>query len=174
MRCPGCIAVGRLTLHPSVMPKDLYRFGRTKIKGPVGISSVKRDAEYYRMNHAHRGLAIIFNHEFFDSHHLRARAGTMADWENLHNTLHNMGFEVKSYHDPTFKDITNIIDDAAARDFTNVDCFIMVVLSHGENGVLHAKDTPYKPENLWSKFAADKCITLAGKPKLFFIQVKMM
>uniref|UniRef100_A0A8D8PZ91 Caspase-1 n=2 Tax=Cacopsylla melanoneura TaxID=428564 RepID=A0A8D8PZ91_9HEMI len=145
-------------------------FGRTKIKGPVGISTVERDAEYYRMNHAHRGLALIFNHEFFDSQHLRPRAGTMADWENLHNTLHNLGFEVITHHNAIFKEITNGIDEAASRDFTNVDCFIMAVLSHGENGILHAKDTAYKPENLWAKFTADKCITLAGKPKLFFIQ----
>lgn len=37
-------------------------------------------------------------------------------------------------------------------------------------GILYAKDTPYKPDILWSSFTADKCPTLAGKPKLFFIQ----
>lgn len=46
----------------------------------------------------------------------------------------------------------------------------MAVLSHGELGIIYARDTPYKPESLWSRFTADKCPTLAGKPKLFFIQ----
>lgn len=46
----------------------------------------------------------------------------------------------------------------------------MAVLSHGELGILYARDTPYKPECLWSPFTADKCPTLAGKPKMFFIQ----
>lgn len=46
----------------------------------------------------------------------------------------------------------------------------MAVLSHGELGILYARDSPYKPECLWSPFTADKCPTLAGKPKMFFIQ----
>jgi caspase-like apoptosis-related cysteine protease len=48
---------------------------------------------------------------------------------------------------------------------------MITVLSHGGDGILYAKDTFYKPELLWSFFTADKCPTLAGKPKLFFIQV---
>ena len=46
-----------------------------------------------------------------------------------------------------------------------------LVLSHGELGILYASDHPYKPENLWTHFTADKCPSLAGKPKMFFIQV---
>lgn len=147
-----------------------FNFGRAKIKGPVGISTVERDAEYYRMNHASRGLALIFNHEHFDSPHLRPRAGTHADFENLNATLINLGFLVRTYYDADYKTVQNAVEDAASQDFTTADCFIMAVLSHGENGIIHAKDTAYKPDNLWSKFTADKCITLAGKPKLFFIQ----
>lgn len=47
----------------------------------------------------------------------------------------------------------------------------MAVLSHGEQGIIYAKDGAYKPEdNLWGRFTGDKCVSLAGKPKLFFIQ----
>lgn len=47
----------------------------------------------------------------------------------------------------------------------------MAVLSHGEQGIIFAKDGAYKPDDsLWGRFTGDKCITLAGKPKLFFIQ----
>lgn len=46
----------------------------------------------------------------------------------------------------------------------------MAVLTHGKKDFLFAKDNPYKPEDLWLPFTADKCPTLAGKPKLFFIQ----
>jgi len=51
------------------------------------------------------------------------------------------------------------------------DCIIIIVLSHGEDKILYARDTSYKPEILWNAFTADKCPTLAGKPKMFFIQV---
>lgn len=47
----------------------------------------------------------------------------------------------------------------------------MAVLSHGEQGIIYAKNGAYKPEDmLWGRFTGDKCLTLAGKPKLFFIQ----
>lgn len=47
----------------------------------------------------------------------------------------------------------------------------MAILSHGEQGIIFAKDGAYKPDDsLWGQFTGDKCITLAGKPKLFFIQ----
>lgn len=55
-------------------------------------------------------------------------------------------------------------------DHSNHDCLIVAVLSHGELGLLYAHDTPYKADTIWSYFTADKCPTLAGKPKLFFIQ----
>merc|ERR1712179_556700 len=37
-------------------------------------------------------------------------------------------------------------------------------------GILYAYDQPYSADRLWNQFSADKCPTLAGKPKLFFIQ----
>lgn len=56
---------------------------------------------------------------------------------------------------------------AASMDHSNHDCILVAVLSHGEMGIIYAKDTPYKPDFLWSSFTADKCPTLAGK--VFFI-----
>ena len=53
----------------------------------------------------------------------------------------------------------------------DADCVLVAVLSHGEMGILYACDQPYKPDRLWSHFNAEKCPTLAGKPKLFFVQV---
>lgn len=60
----------------------------------------------------------------------------------------------------------------ANEDHSQNDCLAMVVLSHGINSTfVYAKDNPYPVEVLWSAFTADKCPTLAGKPKLFFVQV---
>jgi len=60
----------------------------------------------------------------------------------------------------------------ANEDHTDNDCIAMVVLSHGINSSLvYAKDNPYPVEYLWSSFTADACPSLAGKPKLFFVQV---
>jgi caspase-like apoptosis-related cysteine protease len=61
---------------------------------------------------------------------------------------------------------------AAQSDHLDCDCFVLAVLSHGEMGIIYARDTAYKPEALWTPFTGDKCPSLAGKPKLFFLQVK--
>jgi caspase-like apoptosis-related cysteine protease len=60
----------------------------------------------------------------------------------------------------------------AEEDHSDCDCFLLTILSHGEKGFIYSRDTPYKPESLWRPFTADKCPTLAGKPKLFIFQVK--
>lgn len=60
-------------------------------------------------------------------------------------------------------------------DHTKNDCLCIITLTHGiQNDMICAKDVAYKSDKLWEPFAADKCITLAGKPKLFFIQVKQL
>ena len=48
---------------------------------------------------------------------------------------------------------------------------IISVLTHGEAGKLYAHDTAYEIKTIVESFAADRCPTLAGKPKLLFIQV---
>lgn len=147
-----------------------FNFGRSRSKGPCGVSTIERDAWFYKMNHKHRGLALIFNHEHFNADHLKSRTGTKADFENLKNSLSRLGFFVKPYNDLTYTEILSALDEATAQDYTELDCLFIAILSHGEEGVLHAKDTPYKPNIIFQKFTAEKCITLAGKPKLFFIQ----
>lgn len=59
----------------------------------------------------------------------------------------------------------------AEADHSDSDCLVVVVLSHGASGKLYAKDYGYPPDTLWTPFAGDKCPTLAGKPKIFLIQV---
>lgn len=60
-------------------------------------------------------------------------------------------------------------------DFSKEDCLAVVVLTHGdEDGKLYCYDSYYNEEMLWTPFAANKCPTLAGKPKLFFIQVNIV
>jgi caspase-like apoptosis-related cysteine protease len=64
---------------------------------------------------------------------------------------------------------------ANKTDHTDADCIVIIVLTHrNKNGTLHTKDRAYSIQELWMPFAADKCPSLAGKPKLFFIEVNTM
>lgn len=59
----------------------------------------------------------------------------------------------------------------AAENHTDADCLVVAAMSHGESGFLHSNDELYAVDKLWNSFTGDLCPTLAGKPKLFFIQV---
>lgn len=63
-----------------------------------------------------------------------------------------------------------IVFTVAEMDHSEHDCLAIAVLSHGELGLLYAHDAAYKADSLWHYFTADRCQSLAGKPKLFFIQ----
>jgi len=69
-----------------------------------------RYAMYYNMNHSKRGLALIFNHEFFTIGHLKPRCGTNVDCENLSKTLKGLGFEVNDFHNSDHRDIVKQLE----------------------------------------------------------------
>ncbi|XP_015590041.1 caspase-1 [Cephus cinctus] len=152
---------------------DAFGCGRNSISpmvGPLPTSPTARYDAYYNMSHSKRGLALIFNHEFFTTNNLKQRCGTNVDCDNLINVLKDLGFDVMDYHNLTHGDVIKNLERVADMDHSQHDCLVVSVLSHGELGILYAHDTPYKTEAIWSYFTADKCRTLAGKPKLFFIQ----
>lgn len=142
-----------------------HTYGELKARMPV-----ERDALYYNMNHKKRGLAYIFNHEIFDIAGLKPRAGTAEDCANLKKCLSNLSFDVKEFKNLKFKAIEDHIKEASEMDHSERDCIVVAILSHGEQGIIYAKDSHYKPDHLWSYFTPDKCPSLAGKPKIFFIQ----
>ncbi|OXU17715.1 hypothetical protein TSAR_004726 [Trichomalopsis sarcophagae] len=79
----------------------------------IRSAPTERDATHYNMNHGKRGLAFIFNHEFFSVSHLKARCSTNVDCENLAiNTLESLGFEVNDLHNSTHKDISKYLEKA--------------------------------------------------------------
>jgi len=59
------------------------------------------------------------------------------------------------------------------EDHSKRDCLFIAVFSHGDKNKIHARDGEYKPTMLWESFRADRCPTLAGKPKIFLIQVSV-
>ncbi|XP_023164047.1 caspase [Drosophila hydei] len=157
----GSGAIGQLALNG---------YGSSGYHKYVAKMVTDRHAAEYNMRHKNRGMAIIFNHEHFTVQSLKARAGTNVDCENLSRVLKQLDFDVSVYKDCRYQEILSTIKYAAAQNHEHNDCILVAILSHGEMGHIYAKDTQYKLENIWSYFTANHCPTLAGKPKLFFIQ----
>ncbi|XP_055383910.1 caspase-like [Condylostylus longicornis] len=149
---------------------DAFGTGRGDTHERIAKMPVERYAAEYNMKHDNRGLAIIFNHENFDIPSLKSRAGTNVDCENLFRALKQLAFEVHVYKDKKLKEIQYIIEQISRKDHTDNDCILIAILSHGEFGYIYARDVQYKLDSIWHYFTAVNCPTLAGKPKLFFIQ----
>lgn len=129
-----------------------------------------RPGAEYNMRNKHRGKAIIFNHEFFENNRQSRREGTQKDCADLHRVLTKLGFDIEVYQDLSYADIKSRAKTVAGQDHMDNDCLLVVILSHGGTGVISAWDTEYKLDSIWSLFRTKKCPSLAGKPKLFFVQ----
>jgi len=130
-----------------------------------------RHSHVYNMGHKERGRALIFNHKHFASKSLNTRHGTDEDKVRLRNTLTELGFHVDVFDDSTKMKIFREIKKLAEEDHSDRDCMVIAVFSHGEKEKLHSYDDEYKPDKLWEPFDAKSCPTLAGKPKIFLLQV---
>ena len=60
----------------------------------------------------------------------------------------------------------------AKEDHSDADCFVCVILSHGTDGHVYGTNGRVSLDSLIKPFKGDECPSLAGKPKLFFVQVR--
>lgn len=63
------------------------------------------------------------------------------------------------------------VPPAAEADHSDVDSFMLVFLSHGENDHVYTYDGKISIQDITALFKGDKCRSLAGKPKIFILQV---
>ncbi|XP_072274841.1 caspase-10-like isoform X2 [Pyxicephalus adspersus] len=127
-------------------------------------------SEVYPMNRKHRGYCVIINNsEFIRSN---SRPGTEKDAEELDKVFTWLGFDVVVYNEQKAKQICNIMEDFQMKDHSDRDCFVCCILTHGQSKAIFGTDN--EPVNIKSSivspFSPSKCKSLAGKPKLFFIQ----
>ncbi|KAH3863097.1 hypothetical protein DPMN_026075 [Dreissena polymorpha] len=125
----------------------------------------------YNFNYRRRGVFLIFNNKtFHESTGQVEREGTDVDAERLEERFQDTGFEVRRYDDVTCARMTKLMHEVATADHSDCDCFGCAVLSYGREGYVYATDRLVPLETLTWPFKGDKCPSLVGKPKLFFIQ----
>ncbi|KAL1518296.1 hypothetical protein ABEB36_001938 [Hypothenemus hampei] len=130
-----------------------------------------KDDECYDMNHKNRGIALIFNHQYFDNPLFGERRGTERDGNALEGVFKALGFHVEIYDDYTRNKIFEVLRIVSKMDHTDNDCLIVAILTHGKTmGRLFASDTDYTTAELFDSLSNLRCPTMAGKPKLFFLQ----
>lgn len=143
-----------------------------------GSESLGSD-KVYQMKNKPRGYCLIFNNYDFSQarkeipllRKLKDRKGTDFDKEALSETFKELHFEVVSYDDCPANKIHQVLEYYQSIDHKNKDCFICCILSHGDLGIVYGTDgREASIYELTSYFTGSKCPSLAGKPKIFFIQ----
>ncbi|CAG2246135.1 CASP8 [Mytilus edulis] len=122
------------------------------------------------MNAIPIGIAVIINNEIFDGE-FEDRTGTHIDAEKLNKLWTDLKFEVDYHYNLTAAQMIQTACDIARLDHTKYDSLVFCVLTHGANGVLYGKDENFvHTQQIIDLYLSSRCPTLAGKPKLFFIQ----
>ncbi|XP_005149203.1 caspase-3 [Melopsittacus undulatus] len=125
----------------------------------------------YRMDYPEMGECVIINNKnFHRKTGMSARSGTDADAASVREIFMKLGYKIKINNDLSCVEISELLKRVSQEDHSNRSSFVCVLLSHGDEGVIYGTDGPLELKVLTSLFRGDKCRSLAGKPKLFFIQ----
>ncbi|XP_030591190.1 caspase-3a [Archocentrus centrarchus] len=125
----------------------------------------------YRLSFPRIGQCIIINNKNFDRRTgMNQRNGTDVDAANVMKVFSNLGYKVKIYNDQTVDQMKQVLTAVSKEDHSSSASFVCVLLSHGDEGVFFGTDGSVELKQLTSLFRGDRCISLVGKPKLFFIQ----
>ncbi|XP_059914897.1 caspase-8 isoform X4 [Gadus macrocephalus] len=127
--------------------------------------------DFYTLRNNPRGTCLVINNEHFTGGDLRNRRGTLVDEESLQQVFGKLGFQVVVHSDLTADAIRRVLEDLGKMSFYKADVLVVCVLSHGENECVFGTDgKKVSLRDLRMPFTSARAPTLAGKPKLFFIQ----
>ncbi|XP_025939846.1 caspase-3 isoform X2 [Apteryx mantelli] len=125
----------------------------------------------YRMDYPEMGECVIINNKNFHRETgMLPRSGTDADAASVREVFVKLGYKIKLNNDLSCRDIFKLLKNTSEEDHSKRSSFVCVLLSHGEEGLIYGTDGPLELKALTSLFRGDRCRSLAGKPKLFFIQ----
>ena len=140
--------------------------------GKVTKSLVERPGDaIYEMKSKPHGLALIISNKKFKCH--KKRNGTEVDEDNLCETFRFLGYRVKFERDCSKDKMERLFDAINTLVTDNDDSFVCCILSHGSNNIVYGSDSEevflHTQENSLERKLVNKCPTLKGRPKLFFV-----
>lgn len=136
------------------------------------LLELDKNLNAYPIMNGKPGVCVIFNHKMFDSPHFHPREGTDRDVAALENALGSLGFENFVHNDLSRHEIMSQVSHVKEKINSETGCLVCCILTYGSNkGLLSARDGAYHLQDIAEQFTERRCPTLAGKPKIFMIQV---
>lgn len=131
------------------------------------VDRIRDDVMLYKMDSPQRGKLLIFNNQNFKN--FSKREGSDVDAAKISKSFKDLNFKVKIHKDQSYQQMKTIVNDESQADHTNEDCFAICILTHGNNNVIYGADeVEITLEVLINDLKT--CKTLAGKPKMLFIE----
>ena len=131
-------------------------------------------SDTYKMDYPRRGKAVIINNRTFsprlEREGLTERKGTDTDASRICKRLQQLGFLVEKHQDVKAKEMIQILHQYSSEDHSDADCFVCVLLSHGEPDMIYGSDDKVELTYIFQLFDGINCPSLRGKPKIFIIQ----
>lgn len=146
---------------------------------PMEEDAMSMELPTYRMDASPKGICVIINNRNFNvapndpgSKEMPERRGTDVDAANLRETFSTLDFHVHMHENLTDVDMMRVLVNIAQNmDHVNYNCFVCCILSHGVLNHLYGTNGRLVAiKDLTAVFQSNRCPSLAGKPKLFFIQ----
>ena len=101
------------------------------------------------------------------------RRGSDTDLKMLEDAMRQFGYEVVSKTDLEAEEISKEAEKISRRINANENSssFVCVILTYGDKGKIYGSDSEcINLKKVTDAFKANKCRSLSGKPKLFFIE----
>jgi len=157
-------------------PLDMEARERGRLEVCVAPASYHRQTSShmptYDMTRRPRGLALVIDIEVYENDVQERRHGSNVDVENLEALLKGLDFDVtvhKNLHLAAFFKV--ITEFCCNKMHEEADMTIVVILSHGKDGVVYASDgQSINMEYIYEFFNNRNCPSLRGKPKFFIVQ----
>jgi hypothetical protein len=132
----------------------------------------------YKMDHAKRGKALVININKYEppknetnssKNEPKEREWSFKDIENLRNTLNYLEFDLDFVENLTKSQIEERLQQIASINHEYFDCFLCVVMSHGDEDKIFTSDNQLISfEKIMTPIKL--CKSLFNKPKMFFFQ----
>ncbi|KAM9287039.1 caspase-8 isoform 2-T2 [Morus bassanus] len=145
----------------------------------LGSWNESSQLEAYKMTSQPRGVCLILNNHSFakareavpEPKNMKDRSGTDVDAAALRRVFTKLHFTIAEHKDLTAEEIRKTVNIYRCIDHKDKDCFVCCVLSHGKKGIIYGVDGQEVPiQELTTSFTGQNCRSLAGKPKVFFVQ----
>ncbi|XP_008494157.2 caspase-8 isoform X1 [Calypte anna] len=143
------------------------------VSGHPSVQGAERQTlhlETYKMEHIPRGYCLILNNYKFKNP-WDNREGTLKDGEAVKRVFQWLQFVTVEHMNLEAEQMYAKVKEYSKKDHTNMDCFVCFIFSHGIKDKISGVDGEFvNVKDLVSCFRGSNCLSLAGKPKLFFIQ----